>query len=267
MKHNFPGALIFPLVFAFMFMGSATAQPPGPPQPPRSPKDAAPVDFTGYWVSVISEDWRWRMVTPIKGDFAGVPLNAEGQRVGNMWDPSKDEAAGLACKAYGAAALMRIPAGVHITWQDEKYPEARSADSGSQSSNLSLPGGKVPDPPAASWQGYSAANWERPPRGVEVPDPFPIFASRSGTKGRSLEVVTTNLLPGYLRKNGVPYSASTRLEEYYDYHKEPNGDEWFTVTTIVNDPVYLSGPFITSSEFYRSSATQRDGIRSPCTAK
>jgi hypothetical protein len=262
MKHRF---LLLALIFlGSVFLENVAAQPPGPPQPPRSPKAAAPVDFTGYWVSVISEDWRWRMVTPIKGDFASVPLNAEGQRVGNLWDPAKDEVAGLACKSYGAAALMRVPGRIHITWEDDNTLKVE-ADSGTQTRLFHFTG-KIPEGQSPSWQGYSAANWERAPRGAEIPDPFPIFATRGGTKGRSLEVVTTNLLAGYLRKNGVPYSPSTRLEEYYDYHKEPNGDEWFTVTTIVNDPVYLAGPFITSSDFKK----QRDAAGwdpSPCTAK
>ena len=57
------------------------AQGPPPPGPPRSPKAAAPVDLTGYWVSVIAEDWRWRMVTPPKGDYISIPLSDEGRRV------------------------------------------------------------------------------------------------------------------------------------------------------------------------------------------
>src|SRR5512145_979592 len=83
---------------------SAPVLAQGPPPggrgaaPPRSARDAAPVDFTGYWVSVITEDWRWRMVTPAKGDFAGVPLNTEGRTLGRTWDPAKDEAAGAQCK-------------------------------------------------------------------------------------------------------------------------------------------------------------------------
>src|ERR1700709_223645 len=91
----------------------------GPPVPPKTAKEAAPVDFTGYWVSVVTEDWRWRMVTPIKGDFASIPLNATGRAVGNAWDPAKDEAAGEQCKAYGAPAIMRIPGRLHITWADD----------------------------------------------------------------------------------------------------------------------------------------------------
>ena len=100
--------------------GWALAQgPPRPPEPPRSARAAAPVDLTGYWVSVITEDWRWRMVTPLKGDFASVPVNAEGRKIGEAWDPARDEAAGLQCRAYGAAAIMRMPLRVHITWQDD----------------------------------------------------------------------------------------------------------------------------------------------------
>src|SRR5262249_31653553 len=93
--------------------------PPGPPRAPRTGKADARVDLTGYWVSVISEDWRWRMVTPIKGDFASIPINPEGRKVGEAWDPAKDEAAGLQCKAFGAAAIMRVPGRVHIAWQDD----------------------------------------------------------------------------------------------------------------------------------------------------
>src|SRR5262245_61904342 len=62
--------------------------------PPPPAKQAAPIDITGYWVSLITEDWRWRMVTPPKGSYPSVPLNAEGKRIANSWDPAKDEAAG-----------------------------------------------------------------------------------------------------------------------------------------------------------------------------
>src|SRR5437016_3357667 len=87
--------------------------------PPQSPKEAAAVDLTGYWVSVVTEDWRFRMVTPPKGDYASVPLNPEGRKVADTWDPAKDEAAGEQCRSYGAAALMRVPGRVHITWENE----------------------------------------------------------------------------------------------------------------------------------------------------
>ena len=100
------------ILFIAVLLLSTTAFAQGRGQaPPPSPRAAAQVDFTGYWVSVVSEDWRWRMVTPARGDFASIPFNAEGRRVGLAWDPAKDESAGEQCKAYGAAAIMRRPVG------------------------------------------------------------------------------------------------------------------------------------------------------------
>lgn len=251
---------------ATVFVASIGVSAQGPPvaQPPRSPRAAAPVDLTGYWVSVISEDWRWRMVTPLKGDSASIPLNAEGRKVVDGWDPAKDEAAGDQCKAYGAAAIMRLPGRVHFTWQDDSTMKLE-LDSGTQTRLFHFDANAVAKR-APSWQGTSVANWERPPRGVADSVTIPVFATRIGTRGRSLEVVTTNLRAGYLRKNGVPYSDKTVLTEYFDYHKEPNGDEWFTVTTIVRDPQYLNGPFVTSSDFKKEA----DGSRwhaAPCSAR
>ena len=229
------------------------AQPPGPPQAPRTPKAGAPVDFTGQWVSVVSEDWRWRMVTPIKGDFASIPVNAEARKVGEAWDPAKDEAAGLQCKSYGAPAIMRIPGRLRISWQDDNTLKI-DTDQGQQTRLFHFDG-KAPQGGEGALQGYAAANWERPLRGAGTPDLAPIFAARQGTQGKSLEVLTTNLRPGYLRKNGIPYSAAATVNEYYDYHKERTGDEWFTVTTIVRDAQYLTGAWITSTDFKKETDT------------
>ena len=86
---------------------------------PRTPRQVAPTDFTGNWVAVITEDWRFRMVTPPKGDFASIPLNDAGQKLANAWDPARDVAAGEQCRAYGAAGLMRMPIRLRISWQDD----------------------------------------------------------------------------------------------------------------------------------------------------
>ena len=88
----------------------------GAPQVPQTAKAAAVVDFTGYWVSMVTEDWRYRMFTPRKGDYQGLPLNPAAARIADAWDPAKDEAAGEQCKAYGAAGVMRAPGRLHITW-------------------------------------------------------------------------------------------------------------------------------------------------------
>jgi hypothetical protein len=235
----------------------------GPPQPPKTPKEAAPVDFTGQWVSVVTEDWRWRMVTPAKGDFASVPLNAEGRRVGLAWDPARDEAAGEPCRAYGAPAIMRVPGRVRITWADDRTLKIET-DAGTQTRLLHF-GGKPPQSARPSWQGYSVAQWEPPVRGSGTPLPG-LGATRQGTQGRSLEVVTTGLRPGYLRKNGVPYSANTVLREYYDLSRERNSDVWFVVTTIVEDPQYLQEPFVTSTNF-KKQADATGWNPQPCSAR
>lgn len=222
--------------------------------PPQSPKAAAPVDLTGYWVALVTEDWRWRMVTPAKGDYASVPLNAEGRKVADTWDPAKDEAAGNQCKAYGAAALLRVPTRLHITWQDDDTLKVET-DAGTQTRLFHF--GKA-QPPAgeAGWQGYSAAEWDLvrgPGRGAPP-------------AGGSLKVITTHMKPGYLRKNGVPYSANAVVTEYFDRTSEPDGNSYLIDTNIVDDPQYLQQPFITSTHFKK----EPDGSKwhpTPCEAR
>jgi len=219
---------------------SAQRGAPGRGQgPPQSPRAGAAIDLTGYWVSVISEDWKFRMVTPKKGVYDSLMLNAEGRRVADTWDPAKDEAAGEQCRAYGAANIMRIPGRLHITWQDDNTLKIET-DAGTQTRLLhfgdpSTGSGQVPagEP---SWQGYSTATWERAP-------------GRGNVSGGDLKVVTTNLKPGYVRRNGAPYSAKTTVTEYFDRNTMPNGDVWFTVTTKVEDPVYARGPYLTTTDF------------------
>jgi hypothetical protein len=252
-------ALLFSLVLI-----SATSFAQGRGQtPPATPRAAAPVDFTGYWVSVVTEDWRWRMVTPAKGDFASIPFNADGRKAGDTWDPARDEAAGEQCRAYGAPGIMRRPGRLHITWQDDNTLRI-DTDEGTQTRLLHFDG-KPQANGDRTWQGYSTANWEKAPRGTGTPSPG-LGAVRVGTQGRSIEVVTTQLRPGYLRKNGAPYSANAVVREFYDLSKEPNGDTWFVVTTVVEDPTYLTEPFVTSTNF-KKQADATGFNPTPCTSR
>jgi hypothetical protein len=200
--------------------------------PPVSPREGAAIDLTGYWVSVISEDWKFRMVTPRKGVYDSLTLNAEGRRVGDTWDPAKDEAAGEQCRAYGAANIMRMPGRLHITWQDDNTLKIET-DAGTQTRLLHFNDAPAGEP---SWQGHSVAEWESGP-------------GRGSARSGNLKVVTTNLKPGYVRKNGAPYSAKTTVTEYFDRNTMPNGDAWFTVTTKVEDPVYSQRPYLTTTDF------------------
>jgi hypothetical protein len=245
------------------------------------------VDLTGYWVSVVTEDWRFRMVTPPKGDYASVPISAEGRRVADTWDPSKD---GL-CEAYGAAGLMRMPGRLHITWEDDNTLKIES-DAGQQTRLLRF-GGPRPQTVAPSLQGYSTAQWVGgAPLGgggfggfggnVVAPEAAagrgaaaapaggrgPAAAAPAPGGGRGperwgvLRVTTSQLKPGWLRKNGVPYSENTTMTENFMRFSDGT-DEWFTVGTIVEDPTYLNQSFITSSNFKREA----DGAKfkpAPC---
>jgi hypothetical protein len=228
-------------------------------------KPGAIEDLTGYWVSVVTEDYRWRMFTPLKGDAASVPINDEARKIVDAWDPAKDEAAGLQCRAYGAAAIMRVPGRLHITWQDDKTLKI-DTDSGMQTRLFHF-GQQAPADEKASWQGFSAARWEAPPRASpNVGGGLGGLLPRGNMTPRTLEVHTSQLLSGYLRKNGVPYSDQTTVAEYYDQFTEPNGQAWFTVMTVVNDPKYLAIPFVTTTDFKK----EPDGSKwapEPCTAR
>jgi hypothetical protein len=211
-------------------------------EPTASARDVAPFDPTGYWVAVVTEDWRWRMVTPPAGDYASVPLNARGRAVADEWSAGE----GIDCRAYGAAGLMRMPLRLRIDWDDDRTLRIET-DHGEQTRLLQFgetdvdAGGEAGLP--ATSQGRSVARWGGNPGGryefVEIESEL-----------SHLEVVTTNLTPGFLRRNGVPYSDRTMLTEYFDHHTD-FGAQWLTVTSIVDDPVYLSEPFITSSSFRR----------------
>jgi hypothetical protein len=202
--------------------------------PPAAPREAAAIDLTGYWVSVITEDWKYRMVTPRKGVYNALPLNAEGRKVADAWDPAQDEAAGEQCRSYGAAGIMRVPGRLHITWQDANTLEIET-DAGTQTRLLHF--GAAPAPGEPTWQGHSVAEWQYAAGG------------RAGARLGNLKVVTSNLRPGYVRKNGAPYSGSTVVTEYFNVNTLPNGDQWLTVTTKVEDPQYFSRPYLTTSDF------------------
>jgi hypothetical protein len=261
------------LVTGLLLGGSAAvlAQRAAPP-PDTTPRAGAPIDLTGYWVAVVSEDWRHRMATARKGDFESVPLNAEGRRVANTWNLDADNAAGEQCKAFGVGGLMRQPGRLHITWTDDDTMKVEF-DAGTQTRLF-----EFGTPPAASdtktWQGLSRARWLKPPGAGGAPvraqignSEGPVLAGGGGrgqrggpapsaalNEGGSLEVTTTAFRSGYLRKNGVPYSEAAKITEYF--HRlpaAPNGDVWLHVLTIVEDPQYLNEPFYTSTMFKREA--------------
>lgn len=219
--------------------------------PPRTEnaRQRAPIDLTGYWVSLITEDWRYRMVTPPRGEAVNVPITPEGRKLTQAYDPDRDEQAGEQCRAYGAPGIMRMPTRLHITWQDDNTIKIET-DTGRQTRLLHFNGtAATAATTAPSWQGYSQAAWEDSNvrlRGFAVGslNQSPPSPPRNG----SLRAITTRLRPGYLRTNGVPYSENAVLTEYFDRHTSM-GVDYITHTRIVADPVYLSEPYVVTSHF------------------
>jgi len=250
--------------------------------PPPTARAMAPIDLTGYWTAVITEDWHVRMLTAPKGDFGSgaggaieipgvgpiglganpadkgnIPYKPAGAQAAMQWDPARDEAEGNACKAYGAPGLMRLPTRLHITWQDENTlsveadygtqtrlfhfgppPRASQLDFGNatylpaEAPRLETPAGVEP-----SWQGYSRGSWT--------------IMGRDGTPehGGSLKVVTTHLKPGYYWKNGMPYTGNALLTEYFRVMDLPDKSRWIRLTQVVEDPEYLSQPWVVNYQF------------------
>jgi len=220
-----------------------------------TPRAVAPADFTGYWAAVITEDWRFRMVTAPKGDAVGVPLNDAGQKAANAWDPQKDIAAGEQCKAFGAGGVMRMPIRLRVSWQDDTTLKFE-IDNGQQV-RLFRFGATQPTGGEPQWQGQSVASWETVAEGQGIAPAGGGGGGRGGGANPatqltgSMKVVTTQMRPGYMRRNGVPYSGSAVLTEFFDRSDEANGDVWLIVTSTLDDPTYLAQPLMTSTHFKR----------------
>jgi len=222
----------------------ASAQPAG-----VSAREAAPIDITGHWVSLITDDWVYRMLTPARGDYSYVPLNDAGRREADRWDPARDAADGQECKAYAAPAIMRLPSRVEISWEDDDTLRL-DIDTGMQTRLFRFDAGQAEGP--RSIQGFSRAAWEfSGDIGRQL-----VFGGaatsldRVGVTG-SLKVDTSNLLAGYLRRNGVPFSEATFMTEYYSLIAEDDGNEYLVIQTFVDDPTYLRQHFVRTMQFRR----------------
>jgi len=209
---------------------------------PPTPKSDPAIDLTGTWTAVITEDWTLRMVTPKKGDYTRVPMTPAARRVADAWDRAKDEAASEQCRGYGAPGVMRLPGRLRIGWMDDRTLKME-VEAGNQTRLFhfappgpSAAGPKGPALQESTWQGESAAQWQ-----------YTVNPPRTG----ELKVTTNRLRAGYLRKNGVPYSANTTMTEYYHRMTAPNGDVWLTVVAEIVDPENLREPFVQSTHFKR----------------
>jgi hypothetical protein len=229
----------------------AVAQQPAPRV--TSARESAFIDITGQWVSVINEDWRWRMVTPPRGDTASIPLNPAGTKLAAAWDLAADRARGDLCKAFGPPSLIRQPGRIRIRWENDNTLQL-DFDAGTQTRRFHF-GSRAAS--ARSLQGDSQARWFRQPQNRGI------FGRGGRAFGGSLEVVTANLSAGYVRPNGVPYSERAVVKEFFDTFTLPEDGTWLIVTTVVNDPDYLTQEFVLSSQFKKETDTSKWNPR-PC---
>jgi hypothetical protein len=243
------------LLVVLLIAAAAFAQnAPQRPAAPRTAQAAAPIDLTGYWVSQIVDEWRFR-VTPQKGDIAYLPINADARKLALAWDPDQDTKDGAQCKAYGAVGVMQRPGRLHIAWKDESTLQV-DADAGTQTRLLHF--AQMAAPADATWQGHSGAQWQVRGRALLdlggigfVPGGGPAVPAR-GQSG-SLKVVTTKMRPGYIRKNGVPYSGNAVLTEYMNVLAGQQGDVYLSVTASVEDATYLNQPFLRTYLFKKAA--------------
>ena len=267
--------------------------------PAPTPKAQAPIDLTGYWTAVISEDWHVRMLTAPKGDFGGgiagtienpgvgfigagpnpsaqgnIPYKIAGAQAAMQWDPAKDEAEGNACKAYGAGGIMRMPTHLHITWQDETTLKVE-ADYGTQTRLFHF--GPPADPGRLLYENATLFPPQpqklEPPAGTQPSAQGYSFASwtimggaGAFQRGGNLKVTTTLLKPGYYWKNGMPYTGNATLTEYFRTMELPDKSQWIRYTQIAEDPEFLTQPWVVNYSFKKLP----DGSKwkpTPCTAK
>jgi hypothetical protein len=235
------------LVAAVLFGTALSAQ-----QAPRvTARASAPVDLTGQWVSLVTDDWRWRMVVPPKGDTLYLPVNDAGRKMAADWDAARDAAAGDACRGYGAGGLMHLPGRLRISWDGDDTLKLET-DTGQQTRLFQFNPSAAPSG-EPTWQGFSRAVWEVPGAGGR---------GRGGQggavagerPGSSMRVATTHMRLGYYRRNGVPYGPGATMTEWFTTLSEPDGNTYLLVTKILEDSQYMSGPYIRTVQFKKEAS-------------
>ena len=187
----------------------------------------AQFDISGNWRALIHEDQPERIPGPDIMEYVGLPINEAARIAGMSWDPAQLAMPEFQCRPhpsdYGSrhsnlrvwqevdSASQRTTAWrTHREWQE---PERTI-----HMDQRERPASYAPH----TWQGFSLGTWD----------------------GNMLNILTTDLKRGYIRRNGIPRSDEGELQEHYIRH-----DEFLTIIAVVKDPVYLTEPFIRSSNY------------------
>jgi hypothetical protein len=203
-------------------------------------------------------------------------MNLASKTFADAWSAAADEAAGKQCEAYGAGVVMLVPERLRINWKDDQTLQVQT-DAGMQTRLLHFQPAAAPA--EASWQGYSKASWmlypvapvggppagrggRGGPGGGGPPAAPPVAAPASFG---SLTIATDHMLPGLLRKNGLPYSGQSSLLEYWELQRDPiTQTQYLLVTAALSDPVYLLRPYYYTVTF-KKEADDSKWDPTPCT--
>jgi hypothetical protein len=200
------------------------------------------VDFSGDWTPLFHEDAPDRLPGPAFGDFSGMPLSDEGRMRGDSYDPNRiSVVTELQCRPHGADYSMRGLANLRITrgfdpsTQQVVSFNTRIAFRGMERT-IWLDGREHPPEDALhTFQGFSTGVWN----------------------GDILEITTTHQKVSYLRRNGIPASAERVATEHWILN-----DNYLTVVTVIDDPVFLTEPWVHSQDWVFGE--QRQGDATPC---
>ena len=188
---------------------------------------SAQVDFSGEWAPRFWEDQPERVPGPELGDYLGIPISEAARLRGDSWDASIQTLPEWQCRPHSADYIWRGPSNLRISKEVDPVSREITAFHAEwlRSVDRAIYLDGRPHPPADAlhtWAGFSTAKWD----------------------GDVLTVTVTHLKEGYLRRNGLPRSDKATLTE----HWIRNGD-LLTVMTIVNDPVYLTEPFVRTTDY------------------
>ena len=199
-------------VFALAFASAASAQH----------------DLAGMWAQRFHEDLPERGEGPEIGDYTGLPINDAARLRADSWDASKWTVPERQCEPHPADYGPRGPANLRIASTVDSISQAVVAWNVTvmwslQQRTIYMDGRPHPSANAQhSWQGFSTGEWE----------------------GDMLKVTTTHLKEGWVRRNGLPRSDKATLTEYFI-----RNEDYLTLVTIVDDPVYLTEPLVRTSDW------------------
>ena len=201
--------------------------------PPASQALAGSVpgfDVSGYWTAAMHEDALERGAGPELADYGGFPINEAGRLFALSYNASRVTLRHHQCDGYVAPYSVRSIGNARAWEERDPHTQRLMAI---HWYNQTFEGHRTiwmdgrPHPPAYAphtWMGFSTGRFV----------------------GHALEVQTTHLKQGWLRRNGLPESDQATLVEFFVRH----GDH-LTHTSVITDPVYLAEPEIRTTDFFR----------------